>query len=83
MLHFCCLLVEAGEVPHYLAEAYVSLAVSLVQLDRLDDARDALSEARSRQPELSLEVQRLFRSTSPPEQRERYLESLRLAGLED
>ena len=58
------------------------LAASYAHLGRVENAQAALVEAQSLRPGLTAEIFALLYSTNP-DFRDRYLEGLRIAGLED
>ena len=67
--------------PH--AGLYLMLAVSLAHLGELDEARAALAEARELRPALRTEVARVGFAGANSDFLERYLDGLRMAGLEE
>ena len=75
--------VELGTNDDFLAAGYLVLAASLAQLDRIREAESALAEAHKLKPELTLAVAAQTLGPAGEDDRDRYLEGLRLAGLED
>ena len=65
------------------ASNYQVLAASNAQLGQLDEARDALDEAKQLRPGLTSEWVSLMFSTADADYRNRVLAGLRLAGLEE
>ncbi len=65
------------------AWAYRTLAATLVQLDRLTEARAAMNEAMRHEPQFTVAGGARVLLTADPQTGERYLESLRLAGMPD
>jgi hypothetical protein len=59
------------------------LASALSHLGRLDEARSAIAAARAQKPDLTLSYIVTTVPTKPPGDLTRYLEGLRLAGLEE
>lgn len=57
------------------------LARAFVGLDRLDEARAAISDALRKQPNLSVTTASAMLHPLHPEYKERFLDSLRKAGL--
>jgi tetratricopeptide (TPR) repeat protein len=72
---------NANDYTNTRANAYQTLAASLAQLGELKEARSALEEAVRLRPALTLDVAAVHTAASSADQRERYLEGLRLAGL--
>ena len=66
-----------------LATAYQVLAASQALLGRGDSATAALNEALRLRPNFGTEWVSLFYSTAEPEHRRRFLDGLRIAGLEE
>ena len=64
-------------------DVYAVLAAAHGQLSNTGPARAALAEFLQRMPGLTASDERLNRPFGTPEQRERFLEGLRLAGLPD
>ena len=65
------------------AQAFQILAASSALLGRMNEARNALLEARKLRPHLSLDVATLNQASVDSAVRERYVEGLRMAGLEE
>ena len=64
------------------ASVYQLLAASYAHLGELGKAREALAKARESRPNLTLEVAAAPYASALPDHRERYLDGLRMAGLE-
>jgi len=70
-----------AELPDYFL-GHVDVAMNMVGLGRIEEAREAIAEARSAQPDLSLEFMQGTYGVSRPEIDARRNAALRQAGLE-
>ena len=59
------------------------LAASNALLDRMDEAIQALEDAKRLRPNLRIQLVSAVMASADPDHRDRYLDALRKAGLEE
>lgn len=77
-----CVRSNANSAFNRIADGYERLASSNAHLGRMDEARQALQEAKRLRPGLRSQLVEAVLASADPDLRGRYLDGLRMAGLE-
>ena len=78
-----CVQSNANTLNNRIASGYQLLAASNAHLGLMNEAQEALQEAKRLRPELRGQMVEVAFSSAEPGHRQRYLEGLRMAGLKD